>query len=80
MNILITGVHGFVDSNLVAYLSREHTIYGLDIVVPAKIRSRGDIFSWDDLADGIILGVDAIIHLAGQAHDTKNEAVAEFYF
>ncbi len=79
MNILITGVHGFVGSNLVAYLSLGHTIYGLDIVAPSK---KGVIktFSWDDLAAGIVPEVDAIVHLAGKAHDTKNETEADIYF
>ena len=36
MNILITGVHGFVGGNLVAMLCQHHTIYGLDIVFPQK--------------------------------------------
>ena len=36
MNILITGVHGFVGSNLVKALAPEHKIYGLDIVSPQK--------------------------------------------
>ena len=36
MNILITGIHGFVGSNLVDVLKREHMLYGLDIVCPAK--------------------------------------------
>lgn len=79
MNILITGIHGFVGSNLVAYLSREHTIYGLDIVAPIK-EGVAKTFSWEDLAVGTVAEVDAIIHLAGKAHDTKNEADAEVYF
>ena len=36
MNILITGIHGFVGSNLVMSLREEHTLYGLDIVAPEK--------------------------------------------
>ena len=36
MNILITGVHGFVGSNFVKALAPENTIYGLDIVAPEK--------------------------------------------
>jgi nucleoside-diphosphate-sugar epimerase len=32
MNILITGIHGFVGSNLVASLQNQHNIFGLDIV------------------------------------------------
>ena len=36
MVLLITGIHGFVGSNLVAALKDQHTIYGLDIVSPQK--------------------------------------------
>ena len=80
MKILITGVHGFVGSNLVEALMKEHTIYGLDIVRPMKEGVRYT-FSWDDLDKGdMIPDVDAIIHLAGKAHDTKNEAAADVYF
>ena len=80
MKILITGVHGFVGSNLVAALKDEHTIYGLDIISPIKEGIRFT-FSWDFLdKPGEIPEVDAIIHLAGKAHDTKNQAAAETYF
>ena len=80
MKILITGVHGFVGSNLVKALSTEHTIYGLDIVTPAK-EGVEYTFGWDDLdKEGLIPDVDAIIHLAGKAHDTKNQSKAEVYF
>lgn len=79
MKILITGIHGFVGSNLVAALSEHHTIYGLDIVSPLK-EGVSYTFSWDDLDRGIIPEIDAIIHLAGKAHDTKNKAAAEVYF
>lgn len=80
MKILITGVHGFVGSNLVKALSREHTIYGLDIICPTKEGVKYT-FSWDylDKEDGIP-EVDAIIHLAGKAHDTKNQTVSDVYF
>ena len=77
MNILITGGHGFVGSNLVEYLKESHSIYGLDIIQPEKdgiVRT----FSWDDLVS--IPEVDAIIHLAGKAHDTKNQSAAAAYF
>lgn len=36
MNILITGIHGFVGSNLVVALKESHTLYGLDIITPEK--------------------------------------------
>lgn len=47
MKILITGIHGFVGSNLIEYLKKDNEIYGLDIVAPEKdgvVRT----FSWED--------------------------------
>lgn len=79
MKILITGVHGFVGSNLVAYLAKENEIYGLDIIAPEK-ECVVKTYSWDDMDAGQMPDVDAIIHLAGKAHDTKNQAAADVYF
>jgi len=71
MKILITGVHGFVGSNLVKTLSKDNIIYGLDIVSPTKEGVRYT-FSWDYLdKPNEIPDIDAIIHLAGKAHDVK---------
>lgn len=79
MRILITGIHGFVGSNLVQGLKENHEIYGLDIVAPEK---DGVIktFSWTDIDNNSLPEVDAIIHLAGKAHDTKNKSGADVYF
>lgn len=79
MKILITGVHGFVGSNLVKYLALQNEIYGLDIIAP---ENEGIVktFSWEDLDAGQVADVDAIVHLAGKAHDTKNQAAADIYF
>lgn len=79
MKILITGVHGFVGSNLVAALSNSFEIYGLDIIAPKK-EGVVKTYSWEDLDAGRIVDLDAIVHLAGKAHDTKNHAAAEVYF
>ena len=80
MKILITGVHGFVGTNLVKALSKSNLIYGVDIVAPMMDGVRFT-FSWDYLdKDGEIPEVDAIIHLAGKAHDTKNQSAADVYF
>ncbi len=79
MKILITGVHGFVGSNLVKALSKEHIIYGLDIISSIKEGIKFT-FGWDYLDNGQIPDVDAIIHLAGKAHDTKNQSAADVYF
>ncbi len=79
MNILITGVHGFVGSNLVSALKDCNTIYGVDIVAPEK-DGVAKTFAWDDLDSGRLPDVDAIIHLAGKAHDTSNKADSDIYF
>ena len=88
MRVLITGVHGFVGSNLVKALSKDFEIYGLDIVSPER-EGVVKTFSWDDLdevngagcmVNGFPVDFDAIIHLAGKAHDTKNQSQAEVYF
>ena len=80
MKILITGVHGFVGSNLVEALKKEHTIYGLDIISPLKDGVKFT-FPWDYLDNpNEIPDIDAIIHLAGKAHDTKNQSAADVYF
>ena len=77
MKILITGIHGFVGSNLVEYLKSENEIYGLDIVTNEK-SGVVKTFLWDELE--AMPEFDAIIHLAGKAHDTKNKAAADVYF
>ena len=79
MKILITGIHGFVGSNLVTSLKKHHTLFGLDIVSPMK-EGVEKTFSWKDLENGEVPEVDAIIHLAGKAHDTKNQSQAQVYF
>ena len=71
--ILITGVHGFVGTNLVKALSKDYLIYGLDIISPTADGVRFT-FSWDYLEkNNEIPEVDAIIHLAGKAHDVKSD-------
>ena len=84
MNILITGIHGFVGSNLVVALKESHTLYGLDIITPEK-EGVTKTFSWKDIETisfpmQNLPKFDAIIHLAGKAHDTKNQSAAQVYF
>lgn len=84
MNILITGIHGFVGSNLVIALKDHHNLYGLDIAAPER-KGVINTFSWDDIETTSfpmqrLPQFDAIIHLAGKAHDTKNQSAAQVYF
>lgn len=84
MNILVTGIHGFVGSNLVEALKENCIFYGLDIVSPAK-EGVVTTFSWLDIEPTsfpfqTLPQFDAIIHLAGKAHDTKNQSAAQSYF
>lgn len=83
-NILITGIHGFVGSNLVIALKENYSLYGLDIVASSK---EGVIktFCWKDIEPSSfpmqkLPHFDIIIHLAGKAHDTKNQSDTQAYF
>jgi nucleoside-diphosphate-sugar epimerase len=67
MNILFTGMHGFIGDNLAKSL-RGHDLYN------ASTRSS----SWGDLSS--LPAIDIVIHLAGKAHDTKNKTESQVYF
>lgn len=79
MNILITGCHGFVGSNLIRSFREGHSVYGLDVIFPERTGIK-KTFSWNDLEMNTIPEIDVIIHLAGKAHDTKNQTEASQYF
>ena len=66
MKIIITGATGFVGKNLTQYLTHKS-----DTVIPLSIRN-GD-YQLDNTAD-------AIIHLVGKAHDTKNTSDDNEYY
>ena len=80
MKILITGAYGFVGTNLCKYLAEKgHECLALDI--PAA--KRDDVpyvsfYTWDEL-DKLPV-VDAVVHLAGKAHDLKKVASEQSYF
>jgi nucleoside-diphosphate-sugar epimerase len=75
-SILITGIHGFVGSNLVNTYKSQYSIYGLDIISPPE---EGIVatYAWNELNQ--IPDVDIIIHLAGKAHDTINTTEEQVY-
>jgi nucleoside-diphosphate-sugar epimerase len=77
MNILISGISGFVGSNLAAILKNKHCIYGLDIV-SLQMDQVVKTYRWNHLKN--IAPIGCIIHLAGKAHDTRNKSSREEYF
>ncbi|SFT01746.1 Nucleoside-diphosphate-sugar epimerase [Porphyromonadaceae bacterium NLAE-zl-C104] len=77
MRILITGINGFVGTNFTKNWHINHTLFGLDIHQPEREGVKR-IFSWNEF--GKIPPVDTIVHLAGKAHDTKNQSEAQSYF
>ncbi len=75
--ILITGIHGFVGSNIVKALGCEYIINGVDVVTDEKDYIK-QTYTWDEL--DTLPKADTIIHLAGKAHDTKNNSKVQEYF
>ena len=82
MKIFITGAYGFVGTNLCRYLvGKGHECIALDIPkakrddVPYKV-----FYSWDELDAVDWAGIDAVVHLAGKAHDLKNVSDPQSYF
>lgn len=86
MRILITGAYGFVGTNLCRYLTEKgHQCDALD--VPAAKRNDvpyRDFYTWSDLGSSpspISFALyDAVVHLAGKAHDLKKVASDVEYF
>ena len=73
MKILITGACGFVGTNLRKYLEgRGHQCVTLDV--------RNADYDWTELAKIPFESCDAIVHLAGKAHDLKKVASETSYF
>ena len=84
MNILITGIHGFIGSNFAIALKDKHILYALSTSC-SIFKGVLKTFSWQDLEPTsfpfqTLPQFDAIIHLAGKAHDTKNQSAAKSYF
>ena len=81
MNILITGAYGFVGSNLSAALKKDLSCHlvALDVNKPDK-HIYDSFLDWQQVKSIHDLNLNAIIHLAGKAHDTKNTTDEKAYF
>jgi len=80
MRILVTGAFGFVGRNLSVYLAAHgHYLLALDIV-RQELAAYSAFFSWNQLEQIDWESVDAVIHLAGKAHDTRNMSDQKSYF
>lgn len=79
MTILISGASGFVGTNLCSYLN--NLGYTIDVIdlgqsVPDYVRAA---YQWNHLDAIYFNDYDAVIHLAGMAHDTKNRTSEGVY-
>lgn len=80
MKILISGAYGFVGTNLSKYLAgKGHECIALD-VTRGNMDAYSAFYTWDDLGKIDWSGIDAVVHLAGKAHDTKNVTRPQVYF
>jgi nucleoside-diphosphate-sugar epimerase len=80
MKILITGASGFVGTNLSAYLAA----HGHELVAiqgSGRVAAAcGSSFTWSQLDRVDWPAIDAVVHLAGKAHDTKSAGDPQSYF
>ena len=80
MKILISGAYGFVGTNLSKYLAaRGHECIALD-VAKGNVDAYAAFYTWDELGKIDWAGIDAVVHLAGKAHDLKNVSDPQSYF
>jgi nucleoside-diphosphate-sugar epimerase len=77
MNILITGITGFVGQNLKKYIDKYSSCYTIGISRKADGES---VKSYQALTPEFWNQTTAFIHLAGKAHDLKNTSEDEDYF
>ncbi len=75
--LLITGVNGFVGTNFITSLKNKYRLIGLDIIdVPKEGLTK--TYKWTQVEE--LQQIDAIIHLAGKAHDTRDNQKYDEYF
>ncbi len=79
MKILISGASGFIGTNLVTYLYGNMPGVEFAFLGRKKTGKSGEL-RWEELTQKNFDGIDAVIHLAGLAHDTKNTLDDSAYY
>ena len=77
-NVLITGINGFVGTNLFYSFMGHKNLCGIDISDDIN-KKNCILYNWND-DFSLLPEVDAIIHLAGLAHDTNGTVDESKYF
>ena len=78
-NILISGLNGFVGTNLGAYF-KHHGYEVTGLLRSQEQKSNVTYLTWENVSSINDLPVSIIIHLAGKAHDLKNTSDDTAYF
>lgn len=79
-HLLITGASGFVGSNLIPFLQRQLPNTSISILSRTRNIHQPNTILWSELETSATAAVDAVIHLAGKAHDTSNTSAEQEYF
>ena len=79
MKVLITGITGFVGTNLVSHIGK----YGYETIgASRKSNAINEFIKYDEITSDAIdhKQISVIIHLAGKAHDTRKQKDEAKYF
>jgi len=81
MNILITGAFGFVGTNISEAIKNEFNPHLIAVdILETDNHVYNEFVEWKAIDKLEWNNIDAVIHLAGKAHDTKNTTEDKTYF
>ena len=81
MNILITGAFGFVGTNISKAIKNEFNPHLIAVdILETNNHIYNKFVEWKAIDKLEWNNIDAVIHLAGKAHDTKNTTEDKTYF